>query len=102
MTKIRIGSDAGAPLPVNPTVWDYVRRADRETVRLGLRLIRAWGFRCTEATALRLANRIGAGRDAHGAATAELRYRMHLALCPDRTIFRGMLLPRREGFTIGM
>jgi len=64
-------------------------------------LFRRMGFRLTSTRLDRLAMRIGLnGGDWHAAARREAIYTLHLAMCPDRTIWRGKYW--REHFSIGL
>lgn len=70
-------------------------------VRFAAMLFRSMGFRLTSARLDRLAMRIGFdGGDWHAAARREATHILHLALCPDRNIWRGRCW--RETFTIGL
>lgn len=86
------------------TVFEAMALAYRERqreVRFAAMLFRSMGFRLTRTTVDRLAVRIGFnGGDWHAAARREAMYRLHLALCPDRTIWRGKYW--RERFTLGL
>ncbi len=70
-------------------------------VRFAAMLFRSMGFRLDRARLNRLAMRIGMnGGDWHAAARREAIHVLHLALCPDRTVWRGKYW--REHFTLGV
>ncbi|MGF7007934.1 hypothetical protein [Shinella sumterensis] len=75
--------------------------ARQRQVRLAAMLFRSMGFQLNRSSLNRLAMRIGYnGGDWHAAARREAIYVLHLALCPNRTIWRGK--GWREPFTIGL
>lgn len=76
-------------------------RERRREVRFAAMLYRSMGFRLTRSTVDRLAMRVGLNDgDWHAAARREAMYALHLALCPNRTVWRGRYW--RERFTIGL
>lgn len=76
-------------------------RERHRQVRLAAMLFRSMGFRLDRFILNRLAMRIGFnGGDWHAAARREAIHVLHLALCPNRGIWRGK--GWREPFTIGL
>lgn len=70
-------------------------------VRLAAMLFQSMGFRLDRVSLDRLAMRIGFNDgDWHAAARREAIHILHLALCPNRTVWRGRYW--REPFSIGL